>query len=118
MTRDQQKRLNAMCGDLAKQVRFGPAGFVHVMECQDGRRWHRDDFRHALAGKAKGETERYMPDWDDTEKQITLGISSLRLTDAEASVAIELAYYLGAKCGVSWSDPEEKAALAAYEAHP
>lgn len=117
MSPEQRRKLNAMCGDLAAQVRFDSERgiFVNVRQCPEGRRWHKDDFRHALAGKAKGETERYMPDWDDSQRQITLGVSSLRLSDSEAADAIELAYYVGTRCLVRWSDPKEQAALAAYE---
>lgn len=107
MTPEQRKKLNAMCGDLSRQARFDrERGFVNAGESPDGRRWHKDDFRHALSGKATGQPERYMPDWDDPEKQITLGTSSLRLTVEQAAEAIELAYYLGSKCGVVWSEQE------------
>ena len=106
MTRSQQKLLNSICGDLSRQVCINEDGqFVNLDKCyiEHRRRIHKDDFRHALAGKAKGEAERYMPDWDDVEKKITLSISSLRLTLEEADFAIELGYELGSRCDVRWT---------------
>lgn len=106
MTRAQMRLLNSLCGDLSKQVAFNAHGkYVNAAEAPGGfgTRLHKDDWRHALAGKAKGQAERYIPDWDDPEKKITPGTSSLRMTVEEADFAIEMAYALGANCDVRWT---------------
>lgn len=117
LTRDQQKLLNALCGDLERQVCFDESGhYANVRDAPNGRRLAKDDWRHALAGKAKGAAERYIPDWDSPEKKITLATSSLKLTVEEAGFAIEMAYALGAACGVVWwGEEEEMRRRAQYE---
>lgn len=84
MTREQQKLLNAACGDLAR-----------------GLRWHsnrltKEDWRHLLAGTLLG--WRMMPGVDlgsGAPGFIMLGGSSLDLTKTQASEAITLAFSIG-----------------------
>lgn len=102
MTPSQQRLLNSVCGDLSRQVAFNGNG-EYVNAAKGGIRLHKDDWRHALSGKAKAETFRVIPDWDAPQRQITLGTSSLRLTVEEADFAIEMAYALGSRCEVRWT---------------
>ena len=57
MTRDQQKRLNAMCGDLAEQVALTDGGeYINAYEpCALGkRRLDKDSWRWIFCGTYKG----------------------------------------------------------------
>lgn len=110
MTREQQKRLNAMCGDLSAQVMWPvrtPTGEWEPTYL------HKDDWRHIFAGIQLG--ERYVANPEDAGKFITLAASSRRLTDEEASILIERLFAFGNSRDVRWSDPEEIAMRAAYE---
>lgn len=109
MTRDQQKRLNAMCGDLSAQVTW-------FLNDDTPVKLHKDDWRHVFAGKQLG--LRYVRDPEDRTRLVTLNASSRDLSEGQASELIERLYAFGADMKVQWSDPEEQAALAAYESHP
>ena len=83
MTREQQKLLNAACGDLAQM------------------RWHgivfsKDDYRHLLAAVVLG--ERLVPGintGDGNPGLIRMSRSSLELTKSEATTAIRMAFDIG-----------------------
>lgn len=109
MTRDQQKRLNAMCGDLSAQVPWFMRDGTSAM-------LHRDDWRHVFAGKELG--QRYIQDPEDRTRLVTLAASSRLLTDEQASNVIERLFVFGNEMKVQWSDPEEAAARAHYETMP
>ena len=84
MTDEQRNTLNSACGDLAQQVVW------------HGNRMSKDDWRHFLAGTVLG--WRMMPAYDKGEGApgfIMLGGSSLKLTKAQASDAITMAFHVG-----------------------
>ena len=112
MTRDQQKRLNAMCGDLAEQVVW----FVRQTGVDYPTKLTRDDWRHMWAGIQLG--AKTVPNPEYPGNYMTLSASSLRLSDEDASVVMDMIAAFGDSKGVRWTDPEESARLAAYEAQP
>jgi 2-keto-3-deoxy-galactonokinase len=84
ITEEQKRMLNAACGDLAAQVRW------------HGFRMAKDDWRHFLCGTVMG--WRMMPGYDRGQGApgfVMLGGSSLKLTKAQATEAIEMAFHIG-----------------------
>lgn len=84
MTQEQQRMLNAICGDLAKHIKW------------HGQRLTKDDFRHVLCGTVKG--WRLLPGIDRGQGApgfIYLGGSSRDLTKSQASEAITMAVHIG-----------------------
>ena len=76
--------LNAVCGDLARQVNW------------HGRKLCKDSWRHFLSGTAAGWL--MVPAYnngDGREGFVMLGSSSLKLTKAQATVAIEMGLHIG-----------------------
>ena len=106
MTREQQKRLNAMCGDLAEQVLWS----VRMGGADYPTRLHRDDWRHMWAGIVLG--DRVAPNPENPERFITLAASSRMLTKKEAGDVMEMIAAFGSARGVVFSDPQ----TASYEA--
>jgi len=83
----QNDRLNAMCGDVAKQVVW------------HGQRLSRDDWRHMfVASFRKG--QKVVPGIDGGF--VVLGASSRQLTEAECSECLELIAAFGAEHNVQW----------------
>lgn len=83
----QNDRLNAMCGDVARQVVW------------HGQRLSRDDWRHMfVASFRKG--QKVVPGIDGGF--VVLGASSRQLTEAECSEVIELLFAFGAEHNVQW----------------
>lgn len=107
MTREQQKRLNAMCGDLAAQVTW-------FMRDGSPVKLHRDDWRHIFAGLEVG--NRYVQDPEDRSRLVTLAASSRGLTVEEASDVMQRIAAFGAEMKVNWSDPEWQAFCKSQEA--
>ena len=92
MTDAQRRMLNAVCGDLSRQLVW------------HGNRLSRDDWRHLLAGTMLG--WRMMPAIDRGEGAagfIMLGGSSLDLTKTQATDAIA--------CGLAIGDSPESQGL-------
>lgn len=90
ITEAQRRFLNAVCGDLARQITW------------HGYRLTKDDMRHLLAAVSAG--QRILPGWDyghGPQGMIVLGKSSLSLTKSEASDAILMGIQLG-------DDPESQ----------
>lgn len=84
LTRQQQKILNAACGDLATQIAW------------HGNRLSKDDWRHFLSGTVLG--WRMMPAYDRGEGApgfIMLGGSSLSLSKERCIDAITMAFHIG-----------------------
>ena len=84
ITREQQRLLNSACGDLANQIIW------------HGLRLSKDDWRHLLAGTVLG--WRTMPGIVNESGQrgwIMLGGSSLDMTKAQTTLAIEMAFFIG-----------------------
>lgn len=84
MTPEQQRLLNAICGDLARHIKW------------HGQRLNKDDFRHIISGTIKG--WRLLPGIDRGQGApgfIYLGGSSKDLTKAQASEAITMAVQIG-----------------------
>ncbi|MBN8887565.1 MAG: hypothetical protein J0I77_17710 [Rudaea sp.] len=85
MTRDQQKLLNAACGDLAEAIRFW-----------HGARFDKDDFRHLIAACVLG--ERIVPGVNTGHGNpglIRMSRSSLEFTRSQATEAIRMAFDIG-----------------------
>lgn len=84
MTREQQRLLNAACGDLAAGLAW------------HGNRLTKDDYRHLIAAAVLG--VRLMPAVNTGEGGpglIMLGRSSLDFTKSEATTAIRMAFDIG-----------------------
>lgn len=84
MTPEQQKLLNAVMGDLAKQLKW------------HGFKLTKDDWRHLVSGSILG--WRLMPGIDRGQGApgfIYLGGSSKDLTKSQASEAITMAVHIG-----------------------
>lgn len=84
MTDAQRRMLNAVCGDLSKQIKW------------HGNRLTKDDFRHLISGTMLG--WRMMPAIDRGEGAagfIMLGGSSLSLSRTQARDAITCALHIG-----------------------
>lgn len=84
LTHQQQKILNAACGDLADQIVW------------HGQRLSKDDFRHLIAGTVIG--WRMIPAYDRGEGApgfIMLGGSSLDLRKSDCIEAITMAFHIG-----------------------
>ena len=83
-TEAQRRMLNAVCGDLAKQIDW------------HGCRMDKDDWRHflcAVATKAK-----FVPGWRSGEGEagfVCLGKSSLKTTKSEMKTAINIGLDIG-----------------------
>ena len=118
MTRDQQKRLNAMCGDLERQVRLSPSGrYVHRRALLVGGEpvgivLDKDSWRWMFCGTYKG--SKFVPALEG-HGFILLGGSSRDLNVEDASNVIEMISAFGNERDVEWTDPEEIAAREAYE---
>lgn len=84
LSEQQRKIFNAACGDLAAQIVW------------HGNRLSKDDWRHFISGTMLG--WRMMPAYDRGEGApgfIMLGGSSLKLTKAQCSDAITMAFHIG-----------------------
>lgn len=88
---EQNKKLNAMCGDLAEQVLW------------HGQALHKDDWRHMFVAAYRKE-QRIVPGINGGF--VVLGASSRRLSVPECSDVIEMLYAFGAEHGVVWTDPK------------
>ena len=122
MTRDQQKRLNAMCGDLERQIvldvlhgRYVSAKTFPEFKLDAWCRVDKDSWRWIFCGTYKG--WKTVPAIEGAGF-VMLGASSRTLTVEECGDVMTMIEAFGAERGVTFSDPEEQAALAAYEAHP
>lgn len=94
-TSEQNKKLNAMCGDLAEQVLW------------HGQALHKDDWRHMFVAAYRKE-QRIVPGLNGGF--VVLGASSRRLTVSECADVIEMLNAFGAERGVVWSDETREAA--------
>lgn len=88
---EQNKKLNAMCGDLSEQVLW------------HGQALHLDDWRHMFVAAYRKE-QRIVPGINGGF--VVLGASSRRLTVAECADVIEMLYAFGSENGVMWSEPK------------
>lgn len=86
---DQNRKLNAMCGDLAEQVKW------------HGQMLSKDDWRHMFVAAYRKE-QRVVPGFDGGF--IVLGASSRGLTVPECIDVIEMMFAFGAEKGVRWSE--------------
>lgn len=91
-TSEQNRKLNAMCGDLAEQVLW------------HGQAIGKDDWRHMFVAAYRKE-QRIVPGINGGF--VVLGASSRKLTVSECSEVIEMIYAFGAEREVIWSDPAE-----------
>lgn len=114
MTDPQRKRLNAMCGDLAKQLRldFATGHYVHVTAAPGGKRLAKDDWRHLMVAVLKGQTSVPHP---EGRGFIVLGQSSKQLGKRLTCELIDLIDAFGSVRGVQWTDPEQVSMRAMYE---
>jgi hypothetical protein len=84
ITEPQRRMLNAVCGDLARHVRW------HSVKLD------KDDWRHFLSGTAAG--WKAVPAYDHGDGRngiIMLGGSSLKLTRQQAKDAITMGLHIG-----------------------
>lgn len=93
-TSEQNKKLNAMCGDLAEQVLW------------HGQAISKDDWRHMFVAAYRKE-QRIVPGINGGF--VVLGASSRKLNVGECMDVIEMLYAFGAERGVVWSDPKDVA---------
>lgn len=91
MTPEQQKTFNAACGDLGEQIEW------------HGHRLSKDDWRHLISGTVLGWRHvlainvRGVEGFENAQDAVLvmLGGSSLDLSTRQASLAIELAFWIG-----------------------
>lgn len=104
MTDAQRGRLNAMCGDLSKQIRLDwqTGAYVHVSKAPGGRKLSKDDWRHMMVAVVKGQTSVPHPEGNGF---IVLGQSSKNLGKRLTNECISLIDAFGSMRGVQWSDP-------------
>lgn len=115
MTREQQKKLNAMCGDLEQQIRlFGNGVYGHVEQGPGVQSLDRDSWRWMFVGTYKG--WKSVPAIEGAGF-IMLGASSRTLTEAEAGDVITMLYAFGNERGVRWTDPEDQSLMAEASKH-
>lgn len=101
---DQRRRLNAMCGDLEKQVRLAEDGrYLHVTECPFGKKLSKDDWRGMFMAVLHG--MRSVPN-PEGPGFIVLSRSSQRLSKKKFADAITLITAFGNERRVVWSDPK------------
>ena len=85
MTRDQQKLLNAACGDLAQCI-----------PKWDGVRFSKDDYRHLIAAVVLGERiVRGINTGEGNPGLIRMSRTSLEFTKSEETQAIRMAFDIG-----------------------
>ena len=114
MTREQQKRLNALLGDLERDIRLTTEGaYVNRAGCPDGFQVDKDSFRWMFVGTYRG--NKFVPALEG-HGFILLGGSSRDLTVSEASEVMTMIEAFGAKRNVAWTDPEWQAMCA--QEHP
>lgn len=89
---EQNRKLNAMCGDLAEQVLW------------HGQAISKDDWRHMFVAAYRKE-QRIVPGINGGF--VVLGASSRKLNVGECSDVIEMLNAFGVERGVVWSDPAE-----------
>lgn len=102
------KKLHAMCGDLARQVKWSVNGNLTYMS--------KDDWRHFICAHVKP-SQRVLPKADG-DGIVILGVSSKSLTKAEKCIALELMYELGSRYNVEWRDPADIAFREHYAQAP
>lgn len=109
MTRtiEQNRKLWALLNDVAAQVRWPVNGAEVLMDAHD---W-KNVFTAALV-KHQRIAQGIEGGW------VLLGTRTSRMSVSEMMELIELIQAFGAERGVEFHDPEEQAAMAAYEAHP
>lgn len=93
MTRKQQKKLNAMCGDMANQVDWPVDGVL--------RRMHKDDWRLLMVSTV---LRQPIASGVDGGPSVVLGRSSKELTVRTAQTVLDLLQHLGDSKSVNWSD--------------
>ncbi len=104
MTPDQSKKLNAMCGDLERQIPWVISGEMRKMS--------KDEWRHFFCAEIMG--NKTAPSIDGS-RIIIFSRSSKELTDEQAGQCIELIMHFGDSKMVKWSDPELVQMMKHYE---
>lgn len=104
MTRDQQKRLNAMCEDIAEQVPWMLSGSIRKMT--------KDQWRHFFVAHVIGSASAPSVHGDQI---IIFSRSSLEMDKQTAAKCIDLIMHFGDSKEVKWSDPKLVQMLAHYE---
>jgi hypothetical protein len=92
---DQNARMWAMLGDVAKQVDWY------------GKRLTAEDWKHVFSSSLR--KLEVVPNLDGTGF-VALGLSTSRMSVREMSDLIELVFAFGAERDVIWTDPQEKQA--------
>lgn len=106
-TRDQQKKMHAMIGDITRQ-------YVHA-----GRKWSAEDMKRVLLDQFQRDTMndpdigplwgaagqmRMAPAFDGSGV-VVLGATSKKFSSRLTACAIEWLYALGAELNIEWSEP-------------
>lgn len=106
-TRDQQKKMHAMIGDIADQYKHA------------GCRWSLEDMKRILLDQCQKETckdpaiaplwaacgqMRMAPAWDGNGV-VVLGVTSRKFSSRLTAVVIEWLYALGTEININWSEP-------------
>lgn len=104
MTREQQKKLNAMCGDLSAQVPWEVGGIKRNM--------HKDDWRYFMVAHVLGNA---MAPSIDGDRMIVFSRSSRELKVCTAQACIDLIQHFGDARGVMWTDPDFRSQVANYQ---
>lgn len=117
MTHPQRKRLNAMCGDLSKQVRLDweTGLYVNAKKTKGGRKLAKDEWRHIFVAVALGQTSVPNPEGGGF---IVLGQSSSHLSIKTCTECMMIITAFGDAREVEWSDPNEQSFRRSIENSP
>jgi hypothetical protein len=88
---EQRSKLNAMCGDIAKQA------------AHHGVKFGKDDWRHLISAAVF--KQRIVPDLDGNGF-VSLTPSTAKMSIKQMVAMIEMAQFLGDSKGVIWTDPK------------
>lgn len=104
MTHEQRKKLNAMCGDLEKQVMWNVSGIE--------RKMHKDDWRYFFVAHVLGNATAPSIEGD---RLIVFSRSSRDLRVGTAQACIDLIQHFGDSKGVMWTDPDFVSQMQHYQ---
>lgn len=99
------RKMHAMVGDIAKQIKWQINGALIKMS--------KDDWRHFFVAHIRP-GNRMVPNIDG-DGIVILGASSKSLNKSEKCAMVDLMYAFGSQRNVKWTDPNEQSFMQTYE---